>query len=150
MPSTVEWRVNLLWEKNLPVSGLVGKKTNIPFEDVYPDTCHNFQPLQSPIRQLICAPVMWPITVHWSPGMLLGPLSLATVSFWAWRAPAPLKKGSRAGWPSTHWRTYARTPSTPSLFTLNWTMSSARVSLLIWGPVSIQTTKLKWRGNCSI
>lgn len=87
----------------------------------------------------MCAPVTSAITARWSSGMLLAPLSLATGSSWASRAPAQLKRGSRAGWLSTHWRIYVQTPSTPSLFTLSWITNSARASLHILGPVSIET-----------
>lgn len=119
------------------------KKTEILSEDFCLDMYHNSQPLQSLTRQPTCAPVTSATTVRWSSGMLLGPLSLATASTWALRDPAPLRRGFQAGWLSTHWGTYVQTLSTPSPFTLNWTATSARASLHILGPVSIQKIELK-------
>lgn len=70
----------LVAEKATSKQSCQKKKKKIQSEDFCPDMCDDLQPLQSPTRQLICDRVTSAITVRWSSGTLLGPLSLATVS----------------------------------------------------------------------
>lgn len=66
------------------------------------------------------------LTVCWSFGRLLVPLSLATVFTWASGALVPLRRGSQARSTSTIWETCVLTHSTWPQSTLSWTMTSVK------------------------